>query len=57
MAVVHDLVVAPQARPLSGSVPVVSSDPRIAELASICAALAEEERKFAGSPRDAISKR
>jgi 3-phosphoshikimate 1-carboxyvinyltransferase len=40
MAVVHDLIVAPQARPLAGSVPV-PSDPRIAELVLLCAALAE----------------
>ena len=45
MAVVHDLVVAPQARPLSGSVPVLS-DPRIAELALLCAALAEGESEI-----------
>jgi 3-phosphoshikimate 1-carboxyvinyltransferase len=40
MAAVHDLIVAPQARPLEGSVPI-PSDPRIAELAILCAALAE----------------
>jgi 3-phosphoshikimate 1-carboxyvinyltransferase len=45
MAVVHDLVVVPQARPLSGSVPL-PSDPRIAELALLCAALAEGESEI-----------
>src|SRR5947207_873622 len=45
MADVHDLVIAPQACPLSGSVPL-PADPRIAELVLLCAALAEGESEI-----------
>src|SRR6266566_4002923 len=40
MAVVHDLVVAPPARPLTGSVPAPPDD-AIGTLALLCAAMAE----------------
>jgi len=45
MALVHDLVVLPQTRPLVGSVPL-PSDPRIAELALMCAAIAEGDSEI-----------
>jgi 3-phosphoshikimate 1-carboxyvinyltransferase len=45
MTVAHDLIVAPQARPLTGSIPS-PSDPRIAQLALLCAALAEGDSEI-----------
>src|SRR5215831_9627533 len=45
----HDLIVTPKAGPLAGSVPLPSDD-RIAPLALLCAALAEEPSEIAGGP-------
>ena len=53
MGIVHDLVIQPQTRPLSGSVPV-PPDPHIAELALLTAALSEgtcELRKLGKTER------